>query len=478
MFPGMQDRDLPLCVDLDGTLVRTDLSIEGALALLRRNPLNLFALLAWLLRGRAHFKREVARRTRVNAASLPYDARVLQWLRDVGPSRRRVLCTASDQAAADAVAAEAGCFDEAIGSDGERNLGGRAKRDELVARYGERGFDYAGNAPPDRHVWRSARHAIVVNASPRLLARVRRECDVERVFERRGGGWRTWLRALRPHQWLKNLLVFVPIAGAHRIFEPDAAFAAGLAFVAFSLCASAAYVLNDLLDLDADRRHPVKRRRPFAAGDLPVAAGLVAAPLLALAAFAGAILLLPTAFVLALLVYGVTTLAYSLFLKRLVALDVLTLAALYTVRIIGGAVAVPVEASWWLLAFSMCLFLSLAMVKRHAELHRLASGDGAKAAGRGYAVGDLGFVRRLGEGSGYLSVVVLAFYVDSTRSAMLYRHPSVLWLLTPLLLFWIHRVWRLARRGAMHEDPVVFALTDRVSLGVLVVFALVIASAI
>lgn len=476
----MQDADIPLCVDLDGTLIRSDLSLESVLALLRRNPLQLLPMLWWLLRGRAHFKREVARRVTLDVSHVPQDARVLAWLREIGSSRRRVLCTASDQSVADAIAAATGCFDEAIGSDGARNIGGRGKRAELVARYGERGFDYAGNAATDLHVWRAARQAIVVNASAGLLQRVRRDAAIELglVFAQEGGGWRVWLRALRPHQWLKNLLVFVAIAGAHRLFEWDAALAAGIAFVAFSLCASSAYVLNDLFDLDADRRHPSKRLRPFAAGDLPIAGGLLASPLLAMAAFALALLCLPPAFAVILLAYFVLTLAYSLFLKRVVAVDVLILALLYTLRVVAGAAAVPVEVSPWLLALSMCLFLSLAMVKRHAELYRIAAGRGTAAAGRGYRTAHLPALRWIGECAGLAGALVLLLYVDSTHSAMLYRQPMWLWLLAPLLAFWIHRVWRLARRGEMHEDPVVFALTDRVSLGVLALFATVIALAI
>jgi 4-hydroxybenzoate polyprenyltransferase/phosphoserine phosphatase len=473
----MQEHDVPLCVDLDGTLIRTDLLFESALALLRRNPLHLFGLLFWLLRGRAHLKREVATRVRIDVAALPYDERVLAWLRDRGDRRRRVLCTASDQRLAEAVAMHVGGFDEVFGSDGVRNLGGRGKRDVLRERYGERGFDYAGNAAPDLHVWRHARRAIVVNASPWLLRRVRADCEVERVFEPRGGGWRTWLSALRLHQWPKNLLAFVPLLAAHLAFVPEAVLRGLVAFLAFSLYASGAYLLNDLLDLDADRRHPRKRQRPFAAGLLPIGAGLVAAPVLTIAAFAIAATL-SSRFMLVLLIYAITTLMYSLVLKRIAMLDVLTLAGLYTVRIIGGAVAIPVPASFWLLAFSMFLFLSLAMVKRYTEIHRVAAASEAKVAGRGYGVEDISLIQSLGTGSGYLSVLVLAFYIDSTASEALYRRPEVLWALTPILLYWISRVWLIARRGEMHDDPVVFALTDKVSLGVLVVFAAVIFLAI
>ncbi len=474
---SMQDQNVPLCVDLDGTLIRSDVTIETALALLRRNPLNLFRFIFWLVKGRAHLKREIATRTQVHVSRLPYDQRVLDWLRGGAATRHRVLCTASDQSLADAVAAHVGVFDEVLGSDGSRNIGGRGKRDALRDRWGERGFDYAGNAATDLHVWRHARHAIVVNAPPSLLRRVRRERDVERVFAREGGGWRAWIAALRPHQWLKNALVFVPLLAAHLVLVPDAVVRAAAAFVAFSLCASGAYVFNDLFDLDADRRHPRKRLRPFAAGTLPLGQGLIAAPLLMLAAFACAFLLSPQ-FALIVLSYAAITLAYSLFLKRIAMLDVVTLAVLYTLRIIAGAIVIPVEASFWLLAFSMFLFLSLAMVKRYIEVHRVGASDEGKVAGRGYRISDLTLIQSLGTSSGYLSVLVLAFYINSTASTALYRHHEFLWMLTPLLLYWISRVWLIAQRGDMHDDPVVFALTDRVSLVVLAVFAAVIVFAI
>jgi 4-hydroxybenzoate polyprenyltransferase/phosphoserine phosphatase len=473
----MQDQDVPLCVDLDGTLIRSDLLLESALALLRRNPLYLFCFIAWLVRGKAHLKHEIAARARVDVATLPYDERVLAWLREAGGGRLRVLCTASDQRLADAVAAHVGGFDEVIGSDGVRNLGGPAKADALRERFGERGFDYAGDAMTDVHVWRHARRAIVVNASKRVLGRVRVESEVERVFERRHGGARAWASALRLYQWPKNLLVFVPLLAAHLAFVPAALSRGLIAFCAFCLCASAAYVLNDLFDLDADRRHPRKRLRPFAAGRLSIEAGLVAVAMLTVAAFAVAAAL-SARFMLVLLIYAITTLAYSLLVKRVAMLDVIALAGLYTVRIVAGAVAVPVELSSWLLAFSMFLFLSLAMVKRYAEVRRVAATEETRVAGRGYRVDDLSLIQSLGAGSGYLSVLVLAFYINSTKSTELYRRHQLLWLLTPLLLYWISRVWLTARRGGMHDDPLVFALTDEVSLVVLALFAGVILLAI
>jgi 4-hydroxybenzoate polyprenyltransferase len=473
----MQDRIIPLCVDLDGTLIRSDLLVESALNLLRHNPLYLFRFAAWLLRGKAHLKREIALRATIDVAALPYEQRLLAWLRDEGAGRVRVLCTASDQKLAEMVAAHVGGFDEVLGSDGLRNLGGRNKAETLTERFGERGFDYAGNAPPDLHVWRHARRAIAVNSAPALVRRIKQACEVEHVFERHGSRWRIWTKALRVHQWLKNLLVFLPLMTAHLVLSPQALLRSSLAFLCFCLCASGVYLLNDLLDLDADRAHPRKRLRPFAAGNLPLTTGLVATPLLTLAAFALAFTISPR-FALVLLCYFVLTLAYSFALKRIGMLDAVVLAALYTIRIIAGIVALDIGMSFWLLAFSMFLFLSLAMIKRYTELDVLSRSGGIQNSGRGYAVADLPLIQSLGGSSGYLAVLVLALYINSTASEALYRHPQVLWLLCPLLLYWISRAWLIAHRGHMHDDPVVFALTDRVSRLVLVLGAIVVAGAI
>lgn len=468
----MQRHDIPLCVDLDGTLIHSDLLVESAFALLRRNPFYLACFLVWLLRGRAHLKQEIARRARLEVSRLPYDERVLAWLRD-DARRPRVLCSAADQQLAREVAAHVGGFDDVLASDGVRNLGGTRKAELLHARYGQRGYDYVGNAPVDLAVWRHARRAIVANAPAWLLRRVRATPMFERAFERRHAGPKAWLRALRVHQWSKNLLLFVPLLAAHRVFDAAAVASTLVAFLAFSLCASATYLVNDLLDLDADRRHPRKRFRPFAAGTLPLVAGLVAAPLLLLAAIVLA-LQLPAGFVAILLAYAATTLAYSFLLKRVAVLDVLTLSALYTLRIIAGGEAIPVEISSWLLAFSLFLFLGLALVKRYAEVERVAAEAGTRLAGRGYQVAHRVPILVAGIASSALGVVVLAFYIDSTKSAELYARPHLLWLLTPLLAYWLARVWRIARAGRMHDDPVVFALTDRVSLGVLAAFVLVV----
>lgn len=358
--------DTALCIDLDGTLVKTDLLYESLLALLSRNPLYVFLLPFWLLRGKASLKHEIARRVELDVTTLPYDARVVDALRETS-ARPRVLCTASNERLAQAVADHLGVFDLVLASDAQTNLAGFGKGHALAERFGERGFDYAGNSSVDLHVWRRSRRGWVVNGSSGLAGQASGVCEVQHHMPCEGGRLHAWLRALRLHQWLKNLLVFVPLLASHRVFDADAVLASTLAFLAFGICASGVYILNDLLDLPSDRRHPRKCRRPFAAGQLSLMHGLVAAPLLALFAFALAFAVSPWFFA-ALVGYYAMTLAYSLRLKRVVMVDVVLLAGLYTIRIIGGALAISTVLSFWLLAFSMFIFLSLAMLKRYTEL--------------------------------------------------------------------------------------------------------------
>lgn len=471
------DRGVPLCVDLDGTLIRSDLLVESALALIAQQPLMIFAMLAWLLRGKAHLKREIARRVQLDPAALPYNEPLVAWLREVRGTRPILLCTASDLTLARGVAEHVGVFDEVLASDGKLNLSGHHKADELVRRFGERGFDYAGNASIDLRVWSRSRAAIVVESGMRLSAAAAKQAPVERRFALERPGLRTWAKALRIHQWIKNILIFLPVLAAHRVFDTGAVTSSLLAFLCFGLCASSVYVTNDLLDLPADRQHHRKRHRPFAAGTLPLLAGPVAAGALLVAAFALAWWVSPR-FTLALAGYYVLTSAYSFKLKRVMMMDVIVLAMLYTSRILAGTAAIHSKPSFWLLAFSMFIFLSLAMIKRYTELLTLQRSGKVKASGRGYDVEDIPLIQSLGSASGYMAVLVLALYVDSTASEVLYRHPLHLWLLCPLLLYWISRTWAIAHRGIMHDDPVVFALKDKVSRWTLVVAGAIVVSAI
>lgn len=454
-----------LAVDLDGTLLRTDTLHESFWAALGRDPLAALAALGRIRAGRAALKAALARAAPVDAAALPYREEVLALLRDWrAAGGRTLLVTAADRRWAEAVAGHLGLFDEVHASDGTANLRGEAKAALLAGRFGARGFAYAGDSPADLPVWAQAAEAITVAAPPAL----RRQAEAAAPRARHLGGGEEGgragarLRALRPHQWLKNLLVFLPALAAHDL-APATLAAALLAFLAFSLVASGVYVLNDLLDLAADRAHPRKRRRPFASGAVPIAqggpmaAGLLLAGLLAGAATGSA------AFLGTLLLYWLLTLAYSLVLKRRLVIDICALAGLYTLRVMAGGAATGLPLSPWLVAFSIFVFLALAAVKRQAELvDGLASGRD-RAAGRAYRSEDLPVVATMALAAGYVAVLVLALYVDSVQAGGLYGRPELLWGACPVLLYWLSRMVMLAHRGQMHDDPVVFAVQDGVS---------------
>lgn len=457
----------PLVVDLDGTLLNSDMLVESGVAFLRKHPLQFYRPLLWLLTGgKAHLKSRIAARASVDVSLLPFNKSLLEWLRaEKAQGRSIVLATASHQTYADQIGAHLGLFDRVFGTDDKTNLSAANKRDALVEEFGERGFDYAGNARDDLTVWAAAADAIVVNPEAGVERRAQAEANVIKVIDDRPHPARAWAKVLRLHQWLKNLLIFVPLFAAHRFTEPQLLGDALLAFLLFSLCASAGYLLNDLLDLEQDRQHTTKRQRPFAAGTIPVVHGLLALPLLIAAAFGASWMLLPHSFTAMLAAYFGATLAYSLAIKRIVVADVIVLASLYTSRIIAGTFACGLVLTFWMLAFPMFIFLSLALVKRYAELHRAkAEGKTGRTAGRGYYPEDLPMIAALGASSGYLSVMVLALYIQDQSTVHMYRYPQFIWLACPILLFWVSRTWVLTHRGFMKDDPVVFAVTDKVSL--------------
>lgn len=458
-------QSIPLCVDLDGTLIHSDLLLESFLLLIKQNPLFLFLVPFWLLGGgKAGLKAQIARRVKLNGAALPYSENFVDWLKGQKSQGRQLwLVTASDQRMAQAVADHVGFFDGILASDGQTNLSGDNKARQLVERFGERGFDYCGNHRVDLKVWQHARAAVVVNGDSGLEAGARALTQVDAVFKPPQSSLKVVLKALRVHQWAKNALIFVPLAAAHRLGDTSVLVAGLVAFASFSLCASSVYLLNDMLDLEADRQHPRKCKRPFAAGTLSLLFGLVAAPALLLVSL-GLALTLPLQFLGVLGAYYLVTLAYSFGLKKLVMIDVLTLAGLYTVRIVAGAEATGIVLSFWLLLFAIFIFLSLAIVKRYAELHAMRKQGQLKASGRGYQVEDLALLQSLGGASGYISILVLALYVNSPEIANLYHHPRLIWMLCPIMLYWVSRMWMQTHRGHMHDDPLVFALKDRISL--------------
>lgn len=424
-----------LCVDLDRTLAGSDLSTELVLRAIRRHPWITLLLPFWRLRGKAYFQAQIAQRIGIDAALIPYREDVLRLVRQARSQGRETwLITAIHSRFAAAVCEHLVLFNGVISSTESSNLDDGRKLRTLDERFGKGRYEYLRNPPEDPSA-----------ANP---------------------GMNAWLRAIRIHQWAKNALLFVPLVTAHRLLDMPALVSVSAAFVAMGLCASATYIFNDLFDLDADRQHPTKRHRPFAAGVLKARTGVMtAAAMLAI----GALIAhrLPIGFQVALAIYLVVTVLYSLRLKRIASLDVLLLAGLYTLRVIAGAWAAGVDLSFWLLAFSMFIFLCLALVKRVAELIEVRDRHGAENSapskrliGREYGVEDIPILQVMGATSGYLAVLVLALYINSPDVARLYETPEILWLIAPLMLLWVTRLWIVTTRGYMHDDPILFAIKD------------------
>lgn len=456
--------DRTLVVDLDGTLIRSDMLVESFWAACAQRWTAPFLALAGLRQGRAALKARLGAMGPVDAAGLPYNAEVLAYVaRWRAAGGRTALVTAATQGLADRVAAHLAIFDEVHGSSATENLKGGAKAAFLIGRFGAEGFDYIGDAEADLPVWAAARKVIVVAPSAALLHQVKALGREVETLAATPPVPRAYLRALRPHQWLKNLLVFLPVLAAHQLHAPSLGRAA-LAFAAFSLIASSVYVVNDLLDLAADRAHPRKRTRPFASGAIPLTQGTAMALTLLLAGLALALPLGPSFLGVVLVYFGMTT-AYSLYLKRRLVLDIIVLAGLYTIRIVAGGAATGIPLSVWLLAFAVFFFFALAAVKRQAELVDSVASGKTKVAGRGYVPEDLPLVEMMATASGYVSVLVMALYLSSPAVALLYHRPTLLWGICVVLLYWISRIVMLTHRGQMNDDPVVFAAKDGVSLG-------------
>jgi 4-hydroxybenzoate polyprenyltransferase len=455
----------PLFVDLDGALIKTDLVLESLLALIKAAPWTIALVPLWLVRGRAYLRAAVARRANVAAELLVYDEQVLARLRaERERGRRLVLTTASSASYAEAVAQHLGLFDGVLAGDGARRFEGERRLDAILARAAGPSFDYIGHESADLPIWRKARKAICAGAPPSVMRRVRAFTEPDELARPRRSYPRLFVRALRVHQWLKNALVIVPLVAAHRVRDVTADLQVVAAFIAYSLCASSVYVLNDLMDLPADRQHPRKRQRPFASGELPLAHGLVLSPALLALGVAIAATLLPRSFLIVLATYYVASMAYNFAAKELAVWDVVLLAGLYVLRVVAGAAAVPVPLSFWLLAFSGFVFLSLALAKRYSEMYALHKLGRPHAHGRGYLTDDMPVLQSMGVASGYLAVLVMALYINSPEIHRLYVRPYALWAICPLLIFWISRIWVKTHRGQMHDDPVVFALRDGVSL--------------
>jgi len=462
-------------VDLDGTLLATDTMAEGFLGLLKTAPWKVFGALAALTSGRPKLKRYLAQHAPVDPATLPYREEVLEEMRQARYDGRQVLLvTASDQATADAVAGHLELFDEAIGSDGENNLKASRKADFLLSRFGSGGFQYLGDSSADLPIWKAANEATMVWPSSRTRKSAEQLVPKVTVLSERPNKWKAAVRELRPHQWAKNVLLFVPLYFSHQYTDLSLVFTAVMAFLSFSFCASSIYVWNDLVDLPSDRQHRSKRKRPLAAGALSIPGGIVlSAASLALSMTLATVFVNP-AFVLVLLGYLALTTAYTFVLKQKMIVDVLTLATLFTYRVMAGGVAVDVPLSPWLLAFSIFFFTSLAFVKRYAELIQIKGDSAQSLKGRNYVPADIPIIASAGPAAGLLAVLVFALYINSPAMVVYYSRPEALWGICLILVYWIMRIWFLAARDRMHDDPVLFAVKDKISLvaGALVVVCL------
>lgn len=465
-----------LCVDLDGTLIRGNVLWECVLVLLKSRPFTLLLLPLWLLSGRASLKRKVAARVDLNPATLPYRQTVIDLLqREKAAGRRIALATATDRELAEAVSHYLGLFDEVYASDGQLNLKAATKAAFLAEQYAQTGFDYVGDSAADVEVWRRASAAYVVGTERRAEQAAAVTKLKITILEPRAS-LRTWVNALRGHHWAKNLLLFLPLVLSHNIaVEP--LLRTILGFLLYGFCASGLYILNDLLDLHSDREHPWKKERPFAAGEISIPEGLLAS-LILLSAALGAGFFLDAQFGLALFGYAALTMSYSLYLKKVALLDVFVLSSFYSFRILAGALISSTPLSQWFLAFSLFFFLSLAMAKRYSELFHASDLVKAGNSGRGYHVGDREVLLALGVGSSFSAVVIFSLYVHSQEVRVLYSSPEFLFLLCPIVLYWLSRTWLLAHRGELKEDPVTLAIRDPVSYGVALASAGVIAASV
>ncbi|NNC98742.1 MAG: UbiA family prenyltransferase [Gammaproteobacteria bacterium] len=475
------DADPPLLVDLDGTLIKTDTLLETAVLYVKENPLQSFRMFAWLLRGKQVLKMELANRVRLNVESLPCNEEVVDYLQlQYKFGRKIVLCTGTWIGLARKIAARFPFIENVIATDSNTNLTGGTKAQWIRQQLGERGYDYIGNEPKDMAVWKLARKALVVG-SPDLAEAASRVSALEKHFPDHNNKIRNWLKAIRIHQWAKNGLIFVPLLVSQSFMHFEAVTSALVAFLSFGFCASATYLLNDLADLESDRKHSIKKARPLAAGLIPIQHAIAAIAVLLLLGLGTSILFLNSGFFLVLSGYLTLTILYSFRLKQVQTVDVIVLASLFTTRVVAGAAAIGVFVSFWLLSFSMFLFLSLAMVKRVSELIHVekdSHGEMEKISGRGYFTADIVVLQSLGGTAGFMSVLVLALYINSPEVMKLYRLPEILWIVVPLIGYWIMRIWIITARGQMNEDPISYAIRNKNSWFVATAILLVMIAAI
>ena len=471
-----ETRKFPLVVDLDGTLTTSDTLMESVIRVVKRKPANLLRLPFWLAGGRAAFKAEVAEHADFRAETIPYRKSLIDYLtRERESGRKIVLATAAHCSIAERVSTHLGLFDRVIATSGDTNLEGEAKLACIREQIGD-DFVYAGDSKVDLPIWAGARGAILAGVSCDVAADVRSHVPIEHEFTNVRATFSTWCKALRVHQWLKNLLLFVPLLTAFAFLDVDKVSVLALAFLSMSLGASATYIGNDLWDLDSDRRHPRKRNRPFASAVLSISQGIACAAVLLTLAFALA-LAVSAEFTGMFALYLILTTAYSWRLKSIVLLDVVVLSLLYTYRIVAGAVAAEIMVSRWLLAFSVFAFLSLALVKRCSELVFLRQSEKSATAGRDYRVGDLEVLWPFGIGASLAAVVVFGLFINAPETVARYTVPHLLWFVQIGLIYLFGRLWIATVRGTMHDDPIVHILENRGSFSMLCIMVVIVLAA-
>lgn len=468
-----------LYVDLDGTLLKSDVLFESFFALCKKNLFLAFKSIFFLLFGKSSFKHYIAQHVDIDAKYLPFYQDFVQYLHEQKHKKRRlILATASNEKFAYQIAAHFGFFDDVISSSAIRNIAGKEKLKIIMEHCQGDKFAYAGNGKIDVPIWEKAESAIMVNVPKSVSDEIKRRVLIEKQFYFPQNGLRSILKAARLYQWVKNILLFVPVITSHKLTDLQIVGHSLIAFVAFSLCSSSVYLLNDLLDLQADREHPLKCHRPLASGSVSLQAAALMIVLLSFS-FLAVSMTISIEFTATLLVYYSLSIIYSKFFKNIVLIDVLVLSFLYIIRVIAGAVAADINLSFWLLAFSMFIFLSLALVKRSTEIILIKKQDNPdKKNARDYELGDLSCINSMGISSGYLSVLVMALYINSQEVMLLYKTPEILWLICPILLCWINRMWLLASRGDMHDDPILFTIKDKYSYIIGVLLSIIIIAAI
>lgn len=460
---------IPLCVDCDHTLIATDLLFEACFLLLKQHPAKLFLLPFWLLKGKAFLKQRLAKSVTFDWGSLPYRPETLEIIEKARQEKRKiVLATASPTVWAQGIANHLKCFTEVFATEKNINLSSHNKAVKLTQQYGLHGFDYVGDSKDDIAVWKNANKKIIVSHQQSLVERIKKIAgdQVEHISTPKPT-FLSYAKGLRVYQWLKNALIFVPLLAAHEFGNLDLLSKAVYAFIAFSCCASSVYILNDLLDLESDRKHARKRKRPFASGVIPILHGAMLIPILLVTSFYISTSYLPPLFTLTLILYYLMTIVYSGKLKQQVIVDIILLAALYTIRILAGSAATEIEPSFWLLVFSLFTFLSLALVKRYSEMSLAIEQNKSMASGRGYYTQDLIVLMCLGVSSAMCSVMIFALYINAQETNLMYPSKYWLWGVIPFILYWNCRLWMKTHRKEIPDDPVLFAVYDWQTLVIL-----------